>query len=355
MKKKAVQYCFSSYLRGDLSGGTLDIWPLYLMHPESPTVQLSLELKSKCLITPLSSSKIILKSKNIDKTFSSQKNLLKSQDKSITLIQSFVRYFTPPSGFHLSACSDSPKGSGLGGSSALAVLLLKCFSKWLGKKFNFLESLYLCRDLEAQSLKTLTGLQDYIIPLQTAKDELSKTKQSAKVSKKDKNSPENIFENQVLYQKPFINIIFWDPLFPRIKTFKLPQKVRKNLLLIDSKIPHHSGQSNWACVKASLEGSDFVNQCRKISSKMAQAVIKGQFKKWPDLFEEEYQLRKKFHPKYIHPKTLKIIRPLKSEGVLAFKIMGAGSGGSLLLWTKNKTQTLKACKMNNIKLLEGWG
>lgn len=320
------QYNYSAQMRADLAGGTLDIWPFYLMVKNSVTVQLALSLKCTCnLVVNKNSNNIVLKTRDQSFEYTSLKDFLDVKDEQFALLQSIVRYFKPPSGFQLEWSSDSPQGGGLGASSCLAVLWTRCFSEWLEHKFDFYELLYLCRDLEAEAMGTFAGFQDYIIPLQSISESLK--------------------------IKKFINIIYWSALKPRIVTVELSKSMQGTLMLIDTEISHHSGRSNWKGIQSYLEGSDFLVQCRDIALDMAKACREGDFQKWPELFNREYELRKSFHKGYIPSEVEEINKCLSTAGVTALKMMGAGGGGCALLWTEDSQKTLKMCAEKSIRVL----
>ena len=321
------QYKFSAQMRADLAGGTLDIWPFYLMVRNSVTVQMGLNLSCSCRLTvSKNSDDVILKTESQSFDYSSVKEFLNVKDEKWALLRSVVQYFKPPSGFHLEWSSDSPSGGGLGASSCLAVLWTKCFSEWLGHKFDFFECLYLCRDLEAQAMRAFAGLQDYIVPLQSLAE--------------------------FLELKRSINIIYWHPLKPEIVTVNLPETIMKHLVLVDTGIAHHSGRSNWNGIQSYLEKSGFLSQCRDNALDMADCCTNGNFQKWPELFQKEYQLRKKFHKGYI-PQEVENLQKywFSKAGVKSFKMMGAGGGGCALLWTDDRQKTLKMCAEKNIRVL----
>ena len=46
--------------RIDLAGGTLDIWPLYLFHPRSITINAAIDLYAKVEIAPLNGREVLL-------------------------------------------------------------------------------------------------------------------------------------------------------------------------------------------------------------------------------------------------------------------------------------------------------
>ena len=321
------KYMYSAQMRADLAGGTLDIWPFYLMAGNSVTVQMALSLNCSCSLTVNKHShRVTLKTRNQSFEYASVKDFLDVKDEKLALLQAVVQYFKPPCGFHLEWSSDSPPGGGLGASSCLIVLWTRCFSEWLKRSFDFFEFLYLCRDLEAQSMRAFAGFQDYIIPLQSSAE--------------------------LLKAKRYINIIYWRPLKPHIVTVDLPEAVINNLVLMDTGLSHHSGKSNWEGIRSYLDGSDFLVQCRGIALDMAESCLKGDFQKWPELFQREYKLRKKFHKGYIPPEMEDWQKNgLAQAGVRAFKMMGAGGGGCALLWTEDPQKTLKMCSEKNIRVL----
>ena len=321
-------YTSCSMMRADLSGGSLDIWPLYLIVDNCVTVQFSLKKYSQVQLKITSHSpEIQIHNANFNKpawTFPSITDFLKNKNPQLSLIQAFVQYFQQSIsfGFQLKISSQSPFGGGLGASSSLAVSLLKSFSKAVSTELNFTESLSLCRDLEARVLKMPAGLQDYIIPLQS-------------------------------HSPPWINIIEWHPLKPKIQTIPLPKEVFKNLILIDSQISHHSGQTNWSIVQNALNGKILtqLEGCRDISLEMAQSCKKGQFDHWPNLFKQEHSIRKQLQPN--SPKKLEdLTQHLFSKGAQGIKMMGAGNGGCLLVWTRQKKKLLQICHQDNIHILE---
>src|SRR5262249_62054143 len=42
----------SAPARIDLAGGTLDLWPLHVLHPGSATINLAVDLRARCRVRP---------------------------------------------------------------------------------------------------------------------------------------------------------------------------------------------------------------------------------------------------------------------------------------------------------------
>src|SRR5258708_35679829 len=111
--------------RIDLAGGTLDIWPLYLFHEGSLTVNCAITRYASCVIEtePESSRHIVLVSRDIGRSesFASFDALFRARRYKLPLLAHLVRFFRPTGGFTLITDSEAPSGAGIGGSSAPAV------------------------------------------------------------------------------------------------------------------------------------------------------------------------------------------------------------------------------------------
>ena len=81
--------------RADLAGGTLDLWPLYLFHSGSVTVNFAIEILTTCRITPLARKKIELCSLDTqrEETFDSLGALLAAKRYRLPLVAWLLRYF----------------------------------------------------------------------------------------------------------------------------------------------------------------------------------------------------------------------------------------------------------------------
>ena len=106
--------------RVDLAGGTLDIWPLYLFHPGAVTVNVAIDRRAWCRVET-----------GIDGVrLESKDTLAKAEGRtvsevlgagSLSLPAYILRALGIESGLKVVTHSRVPAGSGLGGSSALAL------------------------------------------------------------------------------------------------------------------------------------------------------------------------------------------------------------------------------------------
>ena len=120
MKKVIVR----APVRADLAGGTLDLWPLYLFHPGARTVNvaISYHAESEVALVPGDAIEIHLTDQQYTHRYESMNEL--AADPKAALIHRVLQHFRL-TGLRITTRTDAPRGSGLGGSSALAVTLVK--------------------------------------------------------------------------------------------------------------------------------------------------------------------------------------------------------------------------------------
>ena len=122
----------SAPTRVDLAGGTIDIWPLYLFHPNAMTVNFALSLRARVRIETRDDERIILESQDRGECFETSVDRMAelARETRLELVSKIVNFFQPSQGFHLVANSEAPAGAGISGSSALAIALIERSTGW---------------------------------------------------------------------------------------------------------------------------------------------------------------------------------------------------------------------------------
>ena len=154
--------------RVDLAGGTLDIWPLYLFHTNSQTINFAIDCYARCRLTARRDRAIHLISKDLARreSFPSLRALLQTNRFRLPLLARLVTAFEPQGGFTLATDSDAPSGAGLGGSSALNIAVCGALSRFTGVMLPPAKLIEIARNVEAQVLGVPTGEQDYYSAVQ---------------------------------------------------------------------------------------------------------------------------------------------------------------------------------------------
>jgi D-glycero-alpha-D-manno-heptose-7-phosphate kinase len=314
----------SSPTRVDLAGGTLDFWPIYLMLDRPLTINVAIDIFTRCHLKERSDLKILIHSKdlNIKKEFANLNELIRDAAPELDLIKAQVEYFAPTKGFEIETESESPIGGGLGGSSSLCISMIKAFSKWTGQHFDPYEMVTLAHNLEAKVLKKMTGTQDYFPA---------------------------IFGD--------INVIEYTMTGPEIKIEPLPVEVfAKKFLLVYTGKSHHSGINNWHVIKEFIEGNIEIHQAfqklKEVSSAMVKAVTEKKYSLFPDLFRQEFAARCELSKEFSSPEIDKLSSLAKKHNAVA-KICGAGGGGCVMIWCEdgNIKDVQKDCEANGFQVL----
>lgn len=309
----------------DLSGGTLDLWPLFLLVDSCVTVNLSISICTYATIEERGGSQveIFMRDLGYRKTFASLQDCLACEDAELKLVQKQLNYWKPSKGFYLETFSESPVGGGLGGSSSLSISLIKAFAEWAGEKLNVYESVVLSHNIEAQVLHKMTGTQDYFPALQHG-----------------------------------LNAIHYTPRGPRLETLpSLPEFWNEHLSLVYTGQPHHSGLNNWQVVKASLDQEPktlkALTDIRDISWDLYNAVKVNKWDALPALFDREFEARVRLSSSFSSPQIERLREVALKSGAQAVKICGAGGGGCVLVWSHpgRKAEVEAGCRAQGFEVL----
>ena len=152
----AVSLRVESPCRADLAGGTLDIWPLGLLHPGSVTVNAAIPVMVRMNID--------LGGPHGEVWHALGDAEWSHLDRSavMTDLSAAVAFaIRPEGGIRVRVRSQASLGSGLGGSSAYAVALARGILTALGEEMADEKLVILARDLEARILGVPTGTQDH--------------------------------------------------------------------------------------------------------------------------------------------------------------------------------------------------
>lgn len=294
--------------RVDLSGGTLDCWPLHLFVGDTVTVNLSIDILTGVELEPNSrfqddqSIEVEVEDLSYERTFSSLKEFLACEDPPLRLLQVVVSHFSPEMGFKLRSRSQSPVGAGLGGSSSLTVSLIKAFLAMSRQSLTTEQVVELAHNLEARVLNAPTGTQDYYPAVE-----------------------------------PGLHLIHYTNSGRRLENLgEIGREFSEKMMLIYTGKAHNSGINNWHVIKSIIDGNQMMKGCLKeisrISIEMAGLARSRNWAQLPDLFDQEYKARTQLSPTFSSPEIEELRSLVLQQGAQAVKICGAGGGGSVLVW-----------------------
>lgn len=296
--------------RADLAGSTIDLWPLYLFHPGSVTVNMAVDIQTTCKITPRKDRAIHLKSIDTNKEdlFASLDALLNAKKYHHALAAYLVRFFQPRQGFLLESHSESPAGAGISGSSAMMICTAAALARFVGREIDIEQVRIIAQNIEAQLIRVPTGCQDYYPAMYGG-----------------------------------VNAIHLDPDGIHCEGIPIPAaEMNKRFVLFYTGKPRQSGINNWEVFKQHINGDKHVIRNFAEISRIAQEMHRAlRAANWPEvarLLNEEWKLRRTNAPGITTPLIDKLIRAAKQQGALAAKVCGAGGGGCVIVLVKEGTQ-----------------
>ncbi len=310
----------SSNLRVDISGGTLDLWPLFNFVGGAKTINAGLSLNAVSEFRLTESSKILIDISNLNyqKVFQNINELICSNDSELTILKSVLKAYNIQTGFKLKVSSQSPIGGGLGGSSTLLVSIIKSIDKELKRDRSESQTVQYACNLESEILGTPAGTQDYF---QAIRPGLS----------------------VIHYQAEGISREFF-------KSAWLANQ-KANFKLIYSGHPHHSGLNNWQifqkCVQKDEQTLSILAELKTVSEKVFLDLQTANASNMSLLLKEELNLRRRLATGFVNEPLEKIINFLENLGVAHFKICGAGGGGCLWAIVPEELNT-KLQKVNGL-------
>ena len=291
----------SAPTRIDLAGGTIDIWPLYLFHPGACTVNAAISLRAHAEIEPRTDGRIELRSidTNAQVVADGAGNLDGTGE--LPLLSLMAREF----GLHnatLITRGESPAGAGIAGSSALTIAACAALARWSGRVMTEEQLLEVAMNVECQTIRVPTGVQDYRPALYggVAAVELAASG------------------------------------IRRVALDVDPKDLEQRIVLAYTGAPRNSGTNNWDITKRHIDGDSHVFDCferiRDTASAMRTALERGDWDGVGRQISTEWNNRRRLAPGVSTPAIDDLIARAAAAGATAAKVCGAGGGGCLFCY-----------------------
>lgn len=280
--------------RVDLAGGTLDIWPLGLLHRGACTVNLAVDLPVTVEMARREAGWAY--ESELGSGSVHEREALAAEPE--TALLGLVAEELDLSPVAVRWRSGSPRGAGLGASSALSVALLAAGSRLLGREAE--EPVRLAaraRDLEARLMGLPTGLQDHL--------------------------PALLGGALALHHEPG---------GVRIQRLAVDlERLEAALHLFYTGVSHFSAGNNWRIVRARLDADPAVTarleRIARAAEALARALEAGELEEVGRLAGEEWLARRELAPGISTPEIEAILAATAAAGAWGGKACGAGGGG----------------------------
>jgi len=295
MKKVIVR----APVRADLAGGTLDLWPLYLFHPGSRTVNVAISYHAESEVeeTGDGAIDIHLTDQQYEQRYQSIHEL--AADQKAALIHRALEHFHL-TGIRITTRTDAPRGSGLGGSSALTITLVRALSELAGAPVEGDDLIALVRDLETRLLGVPAGIQDYYPPVYGG-----------------------------------LMAIHLNPGAVLRHPIALPvERLAEHMLLHYTGVAHFSGTNNWDIYKRQIEGKKKIHKgldrIAESAIEMEKALESGDMEAAGVALGHEWANRKALIEGISTPEIESAIAAAVGAGAWSGKVCGAGGGGCIV-------------------------
>jgi D-glycero-alpha-D-manno-heptose-7-phosphate kinase len=291
-------------VRISFAGGGSDLTYFFVDSPGA-VLSTTLAIYSHVTLIPRGDKKIRIHSEDLglDEEF---ENLLELQESSAKgLLSSVVSVVKPPYGFDLYVRSDFPVGSGLGGSSAVAIAVVASFNEMRLDRWSNYDIAELAFQAERVCFGVAGGWQD----------------QYASVF-----GGLNFIE--LGNGKNFVHAI-------RLEDATL-NELEESLILCDSKIQHDSGslhhkqRETFTQEEKSPAVEEMVHLCRQ----MHKHLIRGELIDFGHCLGEAWHIKRNLSPMISNDRLDTIYEAAIQAGALGGKLMGAGGGGFFMFFVQ---------------------
>ncbi|MGE0446106.1 MAG: GHMP kinase [Vicinamibacterales bacterium] len=291
----------SAPTRIDLAGGTIDIWPLYLFHPGAQTINAAISLRARAQIEPRDDDRIVIESKDTGATVEAA-HWSELLDRRELRLLSLLCHFFEARGITLTTDCESPAGAGIAGSSALNVAVCAALAQWKRTHYEPEALLQVAMNVEAQTIKVPTGLQDYRPALYGGIAALELEVDGVRRVALDVDAGE----------------------------------LEGRIVLCYTGEPRNSGTNNWEITKRHIDGDPHIFDCferiRDTAAAMRTALGAGDWDGVGRAIAEEWDNRKRLAPGVTTPAIDALIARAMQAGATAAKVCGAGGGGCLFCY-----------------------
>jgi D-glycero-alpha-D-manno-heptose-7-phosphate kinase len=282
--------------RVDLGGGTLDIWPLGLLFPGAQTVNVAIDLPVEVTLTRRAAG-YELHTDRVTEGAPTLDELATRPDAALVALVAAALELPPAS---IGVRSASPRGGGLGASSAVTVALIAAADRLLGRPVREpAASARLARDLEARLMRLPTGMQDHYAALLGGALAIRFAPGGEQVGR------------------------------PRVDLDALGER----LLVVYSGQSHFSAATNWQIIRAALEGEaamgELLGGIATVAADLPDALERGDWERVGELVAAEWRLRRRLAEGVSTPVIEKLLETATALGAWGGKACGAGGGGCI--------------------------
>jgi len=288
--------------RIDLAGGTIDLWPLYLFHDNSQTINFAIDRYARCRLETRDDGRFVVESK--DRHVKVEADSLEGLrgDDELSLISKLIYFFKPQTGLNITTDCLAPAGAGLAGSSALNIAVCGALNQLTGERYEPEQLPFIAINVETQVLKVPAGYQDYFPAVH---GRVSRVRLQI----------EGVTREEVVTDL---------------------DELERRVALCFTGAPRNSGINNWEMYKRHIDNApgifDRFERIRDTALKIDEALTANAFDEIGAIFAEEWASRRELAPGITTDFIDQLIEFARSHGAEAAKVCGAGGGGCVAFY-----------------------
>ncbi len=313
----------SAPTRIDLAGGTIDIWPLYLFHDGAATLNAAISLRGHVEIAERTDGRVELRSIDTGRQTGAASGDELDTGGDLSLLALLARHYGLQNAT-LTTRGESPAGAGIAGSSALTIALCGALAHWTGASCDAEDILRVAMNVECQTIRVPTGVQDYRPAL---------------------------YGGIAVIELGVAGIV-------RRPLAVDPGELESRIVLAYTGAPRNSGTNNWDITKRHIDGYRHIFDCferiRDTAVEMRRALERADWDEVGKQIAIEWDNRKRLAPGVTTDTIDALIARAMAAGATAAKVCGAGGGGCLFCYGPPKARSAIAAALaeGGARLLE---
>lgn len=292
--------------RVDLAGGTLDLWPVGLQFPGACTVNVAVDLHVEARMSRRDAGYLV---QQADGSYAADalSELREIPETSLVGVVAEALELPP---VEIELASESPRGGGLGASSALAVALIAAGEELRGDPPSSPSArARLARDLEARLMGLPTGLQDHYPVLLGGALRIVHAPGGERVERLD------------------VDL----------------EALGRHMLLFFTGVSHFSAGQNWEVIRRFFSGDAEVRESfagiAETAASLGEALETGDFERVGRSVGKEWSHRRRLAEGVTTPAIDRALEAARDAGAWGGKACGAGGGGCLVVLAPPERRT----------------
>tara|TARA_Y100000741_G_C18253595_1_gene558121 strand:- start:283 stop:1257 length:975 start_codon:yes stop_codon:yes gene_type:complete len=237
------------------------------------------------------------------------------------IIREALKEFNISNNIEIGSFADIRSGTGLGSSGAFTNALLYGLSKFSNKNYSKKDIAKLASYIEIDILKEPVGVQD---TYSTALGGI----RYFRVTKNDSVISTNLLKNNKLLTGFFKNALLINTGVTRSASTELEDTIMS--------------KKNSKPVTKNLINS------KEIGIKSFELLCKNEIENYYKLIDDQWMVKLERSPSRFHKKIDGLINEMKNHGCIAAKLIGAGGGGYILAFVKNKAKIKEYLRVNKL-------